>query len=751
MSNRVDDTRESDVETEQHYVSMLYRRLDELRERVLHRRAEVLREVPSHEQARLHREDFAAMYTRDLARLDAVDHGLCFGRLDFEDGARGYVGRIGISDADRNSLLVDWRAPEARRFYTATAADPGGVTRRRHIRTSQRKVVGISDEVLDLRAPRRSWREDVTGEAALLAALDAGRTGRMRDVVETIQAEQDRVIRADLEGVLVVQGGPGTGKTAVALHRAAYLLYEHRERLAKRGVLLIGPNPVFLRYIGDVLPGLAETDVLLRTVGDLFPGVSAQREDEPVAAAIKGAATMTTVLAAAVADRQRLPDQPVHADTEYGRLTVEPELVATARDRARATGRQHNRARRQFVKVMVDGLADQVAERIGADPLEGENLLEAAEVAAIGAELGAEPEVQAVLDWLWPELTPQQLLAGLFGSRERIASAAPELTAAQCEALLRRPRSGWSVADVPLLDEAAELLGPLDDAREVEQHAKRDAARAAYAQGVLDIVEGSKSVDLEDETDPDPDLIVATDVLDAALLGERHFDHDAVTTADRAAADRTWTFGHVVVDEAQELSEMAWRAVMRRCVSRSMTVVGDVAQTGSPAGVASWTQALEPFVGSRWRCEELTISYRTPAEILALAAAELALVDPSLQAPQAVRTAGAEPWSDAVAAEKLAARVCEAARSERAEIESGRVGVIVPQTRLEEMSAALGDEVALEDPVTVATVRQAKGLEFDSVIVADPEGIVAESPRGRNDLYVALTRATRRLGQVFVE
>ncbi|MGH8883349.1 MAG: UvrD-helicase domain-containing protein, partial [Stackebrandtia sp.] len=338
---------------------------------------------------------------------------------------------------------------------------------------------------------------------ALLAALDAGRTGRMSDIVETIQAEQDRIIRSALDGVLVVQGGPGTGKTAVALHRAAYLLYEHRERLANRGVLIVGPNSTFLRYIGDVLPGLAETDVLLRTIGDLFPGVSATRLEPPVAATIKGDLSMVEVLEAAVADRERIPDAVVHMDTEYGRLSLPPEDCSAAREVARRSGKRHNPARPRFDAAVIEMLGDQVAQRIGADPLGGDNLLEAGDLAQIRQELRDEADVQAVLDWLWPLLTPRQLLAGMLGSDRRIATAAPQLTATEREALWREPRSGWTASDAPLLDEAAELLGEPDDGAARERDRQRQTERAAYAEGVLDIVRGSRSIDLEDDDDPE--------------------------------------------------------------------------------------------------------------------------------------------------------------------------------------------------------------------------------------------------------
>jgi DNA helicase IV len=245
----------AELEQEQAYVSMLYRRLDTLRERT---QAELERalgyEGGGNVQARVDRDAFVARHSGRLAQLAAAEHSLCFGRLVRSDGSHLYIGRMGLLDDDREPLLVDWRAPAAQPFYRATWAAPSGVVRRRHLRTRGRQVLGIEDDVLDLDSLSDAEREGLSGEAALLAALTASRTGRMGDIVATIQAEQDRIIRADLPGILVVQGGPGTGKTAVALHRAAYLLYTHRQRLARRGVLVVGPNPTFLRYIEQVLP-----------------------------------------------------------------------------------------------------------------------------------------------------------------------------------------------------------------------------------------------------------------------------------------------------------------------------------------------------------------------------------------------------------------------------------------------------------------------------------------------------------------
>src|ERR687895_1839540 len=316
---------------EQQYVTMLYDRLDDLREQAAARLAAVLRETGGNPQARVEREVANTRYTERLGQLAAAENGLVFGRLDFRDGERRYIGRLGILDeaADYEPLLMDWRAPAARPFYVATAVAPEGVRRRRHIRTRHRTVVGLDDEVLDLSAADQGGRTSLTGEAALLAALNASRTGRMSDIVATIQAEQDRVIRADHRGVLVVQGGPGTGKTAVALHRAAYLLYTHRDRLARRGVLVVGPNPTFLSYIGQVLPSLGETSVVLGTVGQLHPGLDARRTEPPETAAVKGRAEMAAVVAAAVRDRQQVPRRPIE-------LVVDGQPVRLDRDVAGA-------------------------------------------------------------------------------------------------------------------------------------------------------------------------------------------------------------------------------------------------------------------------------------------------------------------------------------------------------------------------------------------------------------------------------
>ncbi|MFI7599519.1 HelD family protein [Actinoplanes sp. NPDC049681] len=748
-----DTLRNDDIESEQAYLSALYARLDELREQAAERLRAILLEAGGTPQGRSQREATRSHWAEQVAQMNAVENGLCFGRLDFAEGNPRYIGRLGIfaEDRDRDPLLIDWRAPAARPFYLATAVSPEGVTRRRHLRTKGRELTGIDDEVLDLDAGGAGGREDVTGEAALLSALTAGRTGRMRDIVETIQAEQDEVIRSGLAGVMVVQGGPGTGKTAVALHRAAYLLYTHRAQLTRQGVLILGPNATFLRYISQVLPSLAETGVLLATLGDMFPGVTARGSEPPATAALKGRLTMLDVLERAVADRQTVPHDYVVVDHDGYPLRIERAVCEDARAAARASGRPHNVARQLFVTEAIHALSLQIAERIGADPLGGDNLLEEADLAETRRELREDEDVQRALFELWPVLTPRQVLRDLLSDADRLESAAPELSADDRALLLRDRSARWTPADVPLLDELAELLG-VDETLKLRAAERERRQAIEYAEGVLEIVEGSRSLDFEDEEE---EILSAVDVVDASAFAERHEVIDTRTAAERAAADRTWVFGHVIVDEAQELSPMAWRLLMRRCPSRSMTVVGDVAQTGELCGTTTWDQVFEPYVGQRWRLAELTVNYRTPAEVMAVAADVLAAVDPSLQPPRSVRESGCLPWATRVHPDELAADLVAAVRREVATVPDGRVGVLVP-TALEGPlgdalteavpGAAVGEQPDLRNHVVLMTVREAKGLEFDSVLVVQPDEIIAESPRGLSDLYVAVTRATRRLG-----
>ncbi|GAA2224684.1 AAA family ATPase [Streptomyces amakusaensis] len=746
-----------ELQGEQQFVSLLHQRLDALREQVENAVRGTAAQTGTGRQARVERDVSMAEYTGHLAALNAVESGLCFGRLDLRDGASHHIGRIGIreDDAERTPLLVDWRAPVARPFYLATGYEPMGLRRRRHITTEGRTVTALHDEILDLGDATRTGHEDPGGDAVLLAALGAARTGRMADIVRTIQGEQDRVIRAPRHGVLVVEGGPGTGKTAVALHRAAYLLYAHREQLARRAVLIVGPNPAFLGYIGEVLPSLGETGVLLATTAELFPGVRATGTDTPAAAEVKGRAAMAEVLARAVADRQTLPETVPDLDFEdtgtvpeaaleidheqYGTLLLHREMAYEARDRARSTGLPHNLARPHFAFRIIDALTRQLADRIGADPYGGPNLLGPDDLAQVGKEIATSADVHAAIEELWPALTPEQLVAGLLAEPER---QLPE----QDAALIRRTSGEWTAADVPLLDEAAELLGTDDSAELAAAEAERQE-RIAYAQGVLDLSEGSQTYEFEDE---ESELLAAHDVIDAERMADRHEEADHRSAAERAAADRTWAFGHIIVDEAQELSAMAWRLLMRRCPTRSMTLVGDPAQTGDAAGLGSWEKILQPYVGDRWQLARLGVNYRTPAEIMELAAAVLRANRPGFEPPRSVRSTGVPPRTErAEPAARLAETVLAAVARERSGGEDedggegvgGRLAVIAP-AGLHGGLAALTPfpgEVDLTRDVVLLEPRQAKGLEFDSVIVVEPALF------GASDLYVALTRATQRL------
>ncbi|MEU2876602.1 ATP-dependent DNA helicase [Streptomyces sp. NPDC007070] len=729
---------DGELRREQEFVDGLYARVDALRGDAESSVTDALAQGDKPMQARLERDILVAERSGLLAALNAVDGSLCFGRIDLTDGTCHHIGRIGLraDDAERTPVLIDWRADVARPFYLATGHTPMGLRRRRHISSEGRRVTALHDEILDLGDATRTGHEDPTGDAVLLAALNSARTGRMGDIVRTIQADQDRIIRAPHRGVLVVEGGPGTGKTAVALHRAAYLLYEHRELLARRAVLIVGPNPAFLGYIGEVLPSLGETGVLLATVGELFPGVKATAADTPEAAAVKGRADMADVLAAVVRDRQALPDPVIAIEHDREVLMLDDGLVNVARERTRAAKLPHNAAREHFEGHILNTLTDMVAERIGTDPYDGSNLLDPSDITQIRDELAENPEVWSAIDQLWPRITPQRLVADFLAEPGGYVSDADA-------AAIRRPATRtWTVADVPLLDEAAELLG--EDDRVVRARAEREReTQIAYAQGVLDVSYASRTYEFDDKDDEDSEILSAHDIIDAERFAERQEEDDHRSAAERAAADRTWAFGHIIVDEAQELSPMAWRLLMRRSPTRSMTLVGDPAQTAEAAGVGAWSDILEPYVGDRWEHTRLGVNYRTPAEIMDVAAAVVRAENPGFTPPSSVRSTGVRPWARAT--DDLPGAVAKAV-AELTPAE-GRLAVIAPRDLHRRLAARLdgvtaGAEPDLTRQVVLLDPRQAKGLEFDSVLVVEP------ARYGTSDLYVALTRATQRLGVV---
>ncbi len=416
---------------EQEHVTGLYARLDAARELAVTRRQQAISApLVDNPQAMGEKEAAVRFHGTRIVQLDAAEAGLVLGRLDREENPQPlYVGRTGLpaDDAGGDPALVDWRAPASRPFYTATPFRPEGIARRRHIRTLGRKVTGIDDEVLVLAEGEEADDRGLTGEAALLRALTAERTGRMTDIVRTIQAEQDAIIRSDSRGILVVQGGPGTGKTAVALHRAAYLLYTHRDRLARSGLLVVGPTPTFLRYIADVLPALGETGVVMAGLGDLRPGLSTTRVDEPAVAEVKGRLAMAEVVANAVKDRQGVLRGTRELVIDRERIRLRAGDIARVRTQARRASRLHNLARPAFYRGLVDLLAQRVADRLGSDVRGGENLLDAEDRRALRREIAGEPAVVDLVEELWPLLTPEDLLRDLFSSPERLARAAKGL------------------------------------------------------------------------------------------------------------------------------------------------------------------------------------------------------------------------------------------------------------------------------------------------------------------------------------
>ena len=713
-----------ELRSERSYVAGLYERLDAERARV---QAEYESALGGTGGSPMERDVAVRAAGKRAKRLHVADSGLCFGRLDGEAGERSYIGRIGIFDEDDDyaPLLLDWRAPASRPFYTATGANPEGLRRRRQFHTHGRRIVEFTDE--EFGTPSGDTRVDPSADAALLAAVNAPRGEGMRDIVMTIQAEQDEIIRLDHPGVLVIEGGPGTGKTVVALHRVAYLLYTQRERIERNGVLVVGPNPAFLDHISRVLPSLGESDVVFMTTGDFVPGLRVTREDTPEAARIKGSLGILEVLQAAVAGRQRLPEDPVPITLAGVVLQIDGEVCEWARDEARASGRPHNEARAVFVEIITYVLTERAINRIGRGWVTREDRKEWERLrTALLTELAGDDAFTAAIDELWPILTPEEVLAGLYASRARLRAAGAD------PVLWRADGDAWTVSDVPLLDELVDLLGR-DTA--TEQAARRVVdrerkAEAEYAEAVL----GSLALDREEM---DEDLgFDATDLMHAEGLADRFVEHDTRDLVERAAADRDWTYRHVVVDEAQELSQMDWRVLMRRCPSRSFTVVGDLAQrrseAGAGAGGTSWATMLDPYVAGRWEYRALTVNYRTPAEIMTVAAALLARFAPGVVPPESVRACGVRPWARRVDdGGEMAAAVEEFLREE-----AGREGTCV----------VIGPSDGAGGPLGAVPVHETKGLEFDSVLVVDPDRIVAGGPRGAAELYVALTRATQRLG-----
>lgn len=709
-----------DLQAERGYIERAYARVDALRATASELLRTALRERGSTPQSLAERDVMVRTTLQRLEQLDVGTESLCFGRIDQTDDESFHIGRLAVSAEDQEPLVVDWRAPVAEPFYRATGVHPMGLARRRHFATEGRRLLGIEDELFDIDGAAADGDIDIDGDGdsgegeealvvsgagALMASLGRARSGRMRDIVATVQREQDEVIRAPLPGVLVVQGGPGTGKTAVALHRAAYLLYTHRFPLERQRVLLVGPNPLFLRYIEQVLPSLGESGVTLTTIAGLVPEVRPRTEAPSEVARIKGSAAMARVVARAIRDRER----PLPADVEFGfegfllRLSAAAtaEIVGVARRRPG----NHN-ARRRLVESLVSRrLVAQYEEalqrrrRVGLvsgdpdDPGDADTGL--TDEGELWSKLRRLPALATALDRIWPVLEPQELLHDLFGAPPLLRLAGRGVLDGRQVEALTRPRCAsldavqWTAADLPLLDEARVLLGP---------RRRRKP--------------GGEDEDIR-------------------------------------------TYGHILVDEAQDLTPMELRMLARRSLSGSMTVVGDIAQATGPMAPSGWDEVVAHLPRARpSRLVELSVNYRTPGQVMDLAARVLAVAAPGLRPPRSVRSTGEAPALRAVGAGAMVAAVVDAAAAQLADAEDGTVAVIATAATAELVARAATaaglagghvDTVGLQGRLTIIPVGMVKGLEFDSVIVVEPADLVAAFPQGLRALYVALTRATRRV------
>lgn len=727
------------VAEEQEFVDRAYSRLDQLRSQYREQRQKIdANHGVGNAQGWTERDALATHFAELSSRLDNVEERLVFGRLDMKDHATHYIGRISLLDEHSSPLLVDWRAPISAPFYQATAQEPLGVVRRRHIATRARSVTSVEDELLDVDQAQHQGLT-LQGEGALMSALSSARSGRMGDIVATIQGEQDRVIRASDRGILVVQGGPGTGKTAVALHRAAYLLYTQRERLERSGVLIIGPSRTFLRYIEQVLPSLGESGVVQMTIGDIVPGLSAQDDDPVDIAAIKGRAAFSRILREAVRLIPRLPDRDQVLQVWNRRVTLRVKDVQEALSRARRSGRPHNVARESFAMGLMELLAGRLIVEAGDASSTAD--IDPDDLRTWMSEIRDSVDARRAINLAWMPTQAPAFLRKLWSRPDLLAQAnrkaGTPLSVEDLSLLYRAQDEPLTISDIPLIDELEELLGTLDLAsaqkrRAEEQREKEERERANEALKATGLGGGIVTADM--------------------LMRQTQEAPSLRPLAERARADRSWTYGHIVIDEAQDLSPMAWRCLLRRCPSRSMTVVGDLDQKRGHRRPNSWKQALGP--AARAFSEEfvLSISYRTPRALTRIAQAVMAQHGtPVLYPMEAVRDVPDCYQVSHTHKDTLKECVSQivSAMEERLDREEGegkgRICVIVPDAQAQLWHADESGASALDQRVSYLTAAGSKGLEFDSVVVVEPGAILDQ---GSGDLFVALTRATHDLHAV---
>ncbi len=697
----------TEFELEQRYLTAAYECLEGMRASARSITGNVISEAGGTHQARFERDVLEERAAERLVRLQLGTESLIFGRIDRTDGEQFHIGRLPITDPEQNPIVVDWRAPVSEAFYRATGRNPLGLTRRRHITTNQDVLVAIDDEVFSVDM-LESDDSTLVGSGALLAALGRARGAHMRDIVGTIQVEQDEIIRSEMHGVLIVQGGPGTGKTAVALHRASYLLYAHRFPLERQGVLVVGPNRTFMRYISRVLPSLGDTGVALSAIDDLVSGIRVAAYDRPDVARVKGDLRMSTVIRRAVTTRERGLKDTIVVPYGITELRITPEESAAVVNSVKRGNRLHNAARKQLVSQFVDKLWDRYREALERSGRLREDGTGGVQHQDFMAAMRVDPVVKAALDRMWPLLTPEVLLRDLFGATALIRAASRDVLSESEQKLLERPRGDsiddvpWTSGDVPLLDEAAIHLGPLPSTA--------------------------------------------------------HVVHDQPGQKDVTVEEHIRTYGHIVIDEAQDLSPMQLRMLTRRSLSGSMTVVGDIGQATGMWAPNSWDDVAKHLPNKRpVRHAELTVGYRTPSEIMTVAARVLKVAAPQLTVPQSVRSVGYGPTLVSGSSDDLGDLVHRAVEAMIRTVEDGTVGVLVPDSLVEPVKRSLrnaGLELDAGDgdlPLSVIPVRFVKGLEFDGVVVVEPARIVAESPQGLRSLFVSLTRPTKALSIVHTE
>lgn len=726
---------------EQAFVDVVYRHIDRAREGSAGLASEVVGQgLGGLGSDRVDRDARVALSLRRAKLFSIGDMPVCFGRLDMDGGDRWHIGRLGVPDEEGEVLLMDWRAPLAEAFYRATNRDRRGVALRRHIRMKGRRVTGLDDE--PLMGTGHSDSSHLVGEGALLAALSSPRAGHMTDIVATIQADQDKAIRASMHGPLVIDGGPGTGKTAVALHRAAFLLYEHRLPLADQGVLVVGPNPTFCRYVEQVLPGLGETGVRLANPGELVLSRSDEILDPPEIASVKASKDMAAHLAGTLRSYQRPLETTAYIGFGVHRLALTPADSVKMVERARQAG-SHNRGRAVLERLLLRYLLRRAIRA-------GQRSLRAGLVPSIETLPSSEPaletlrhsnEVRELANGLWPKLSSEELVD------ETLARLG-----------MPRAEGGYSEHDLALLDEAQALLGPSPKrprrpARPSELQRRDDALdRTLSDMGIVpncpscgrevELSRGLWNCQICQRSWPLSRLVPPPQAQQIREIIER-----VESTHRQSRADKPLdSFGHVIVDEAQDLSPMQWRMLARRCPSGSFTIVGDLGQSKYPWAYSDWADVCSIAAPEHpCRVQKLTVNYRTPAQVMSLAAAVLAYHRPHLAPPTAVRAGDRPPRIATVPpGEDISTAARALASQEATAVAPGTVGVIRSQPHPDPRSrqprpSRPSSPAVLDQPVVELDINQAKGLEFDSVIIVEPADF---SP---GELYVAITRTTSRL------